>query len=82
MAARYDRLALLPLTDEDAAPLLAGLPEDERVASWRLVRRDGSLVGYLGMRGRVPDATYRAIAGRRELLGRLVPDGPAPRRFP
>ena len=50
--------------------------------SWRLVRRDGSLAGYLGVRGRIPDTVYRALAERRELLGRLVPDGPAPRRFP
>ena len=35
---------------------------------------------------RIPNATldgiYRAVARRRGLLGRLVPDGPAPRRFP
>jgi predicted DCC family thiol-disulfide oxidoreductase YuxK len=35
---------------------------------------------------RIPDATldgiYRAVARRRGFLGRLVPDGPAPRRFP
>jgi hypothetical protein len=58
------------------------LPESERLASWRLVRRDGSHSGYLGLRGRVPDAVYRALAARRDLLGRLVPDGPAPRRYP
>jgi hypothetical protein len=46
------------------------------------VRRDGSLAGYLGVRGRVPDALYRTVSERRDLLGRLVPDGPAPRRFP
>lgn len=82
MAARFDRLAILPLADEEAARLLAGLPEDEHDASWRLVRRDGSVVGYLGVRGRVPDAIYRFVATRRDLLGRLVPDGPAPRRYP
>lgn len=31
---------------------------------------------------RVLDSLYRAVAGRRRLLGRLVPDVPAPRRFP
>ena len=35
---------------------------------------------------RIPDATldgiYRAVARRRGLLGRVVPDGSAPRRFP
>ena len=63
-------------------PLLEQLPENERFASWRLARRDGSLIGYAGVRGRVPDALYGALAKRRDALGRLVPDGPAPRRYP
>ena len=79
---RGERLAILPLDDLAAQPLLERLPETERLASWRLARRDGSLVGYAGLRGRIPDALYRGLAGRRDLLGRLVPDGPAPRRFP
>jgi len=79
---RRERLAILPLDDPVAPPLLEPLPETERLASWRLARRDGALVGYAGVRGRIPDAIYRGLAGRRELLGRLVPDGPAPRRFP
>jgi len=79
---RRERLAVLPLDDLEARPLLAALSEAERLASWRLARRDGSLVGYAGVRGRIPDALYRAVAERRELLGRLVPDGPAPRRYP
>ncbi|HEU4970895.1 MAG TPA: hypothetical protein VFT35_03030 [Gaiellaceae bacterium] len=58
------------------------MPEDERFVSWRLAHRDGSSRSHLGVRGRLPDALYRAIANRRGLLGRLVPDGPAPRRFP
>ena len=82
MAARLDRLAVLPLADAAAGSLLADLPEAERDASWRLVRRDGSSVGYLVIRGRIPDAVYRHVSARRELLGRLVPDGPAPRRYP
>jgi len=79
---RRERLAILPLDDLAAQPLLEALPETERLASWRLAVRDGSLVGYAGVRGRIPDALYRAVAERRDLLGRLVPDGPAPRRYP
>jgi hypothetical protein len=73
---------VLPLDDADAAPLVAELPEGERVASWRLAHRDGSFRTHLGIRGRLPDAAYRAIARHRKALGRLVPDGPSPRRFP
>ena len=58
------------------------LLEDERLASWRLALRDGTFASHLGVRGRVPDALYRALAARRDALGRIVPDGPAPRRFP
>ena len=77
-----ERLAILPLDDLAAQPLLEALSETERLASWRLARRDRSLVGYAGVRGRIPDALYRAVAERRDLLGRLVPDGPAPRSYP
>jgi hypothetical protein len=76
------RLALLPLDDPEATRYLERLPEEERLASWRLVRRDGSIVGYGGIRGRAPDALYHALARNRAFLGRLVPDGTAPRRYP
>ena len=79
---RRERLAILPLDDVAAQPLLEALSETERLASWRLARRNGSLVGYAGVRGRIPDALYRAVVERRDLLGHLVPDGPAPRRYP
>ena len=62
--------------------LLAVVPEAERLESWRLVRPHGRPLSHLGVRGRIPDAVYRAVSERRELLGRLVPDGPAPRRYP
>lgn len=83
--------------------LLADLPVSERLATWRLARRDGSLTGYgagisellAAMRGtrlvgrllrRIPrsalDRLYGLIARHRSSLGRLVPDGPAPRRYP
>jgi predicted DCC family thiol-disulfide oxidoreductase YuxK len=73
---RLDRsreLALLPLQDEAAAPLLAPLGEDERLASWRLALPDGSLAG----RGAGAPELLRAMrltrpAGR---LLALVPPG-------
>jgi len=46
------------------------------------VKRDGTILGYGIVRGRVPDALYRLVADHRDVLGPLVPDGPAPRRFP
>jgi hypothetical protein len=73
---------VLPLDDPAADLLLASLPADERFDSWRLVDPDGSMRGYAVVRGRVPDALYRFVARHRAVLGRLVPDGPAPRRFP
>ena len=79
---RREQIAILPLGDHQAARFLECLPVAERLASWRLVRRDGSLVGYGGGRGRLPDALYRFVARHREHFGRLVPDGEAPRRFP
>ncbi len=82
VAARYGGIALLPLQDPSAEPYLANLADEERLASWRLARRDGSLVGYLWIRGRIPDAVYLTLAGHRGLLSRVTPDGPAPRRFP
>ena len=105
-ALRLDRrqeLAVLSLQDEEAARLLDGLSSEERLASWRLVRPDGSLAGHgaglselLGSMwltravGRavslVPDQAldtlYEQAARRRGRLGRHVPRGPAPRRYP
>jgi hypothetical protein len=85
VVARLDRgrrLAFLPLDDPAADELLASIPATERLASWRLVRRDGSVAGYGWVRGRLPDAAYGLIARNRGRLGRLVPDGEAPRRYP
>jgi len=70
------------LDDGAAGPLLAALPEAERFDSWRLVKPDGSMVGYGVVRGRAPDTLYRFVARNRRWLGRIVPNGPAPRRFP
>jgi predicted DCC family thiol-disulfide oxidoreductase YuxK len=100
---RRKELAIIPLQDDDAAQLLAAVPVNERLASWRVVSTDGGTLAGFGagavplMRAmgftraarlldRVPDDTldriYGAVARRRGRLGRLVPDGPAPRRYP
>lgn len=103
---RLDRrreLAVLPLQDREAARFLEPLPAEERFASWRLVRTDGSLVGYgagtsellgsmwltrwLGRAvaaapDRALDALYEQVARHRSRIGRVVPRGPAPRRYP
>jgi hypothetical protein len=34
------------MRDDLAAPLLASIDEDERFATWHLVLRDGTIVGY------------------------------------
>ena len=100
---RRHEVAFLPLQDDAASGLLAALPENERLETWRIAQPDGSLTGYGAgvadlldaMRltrtagrvlGLVPDpaleALYRAIARNRGSLGRFVPNGVAPRRFP
>jgi predicted DCC family thiol-disulfide oxidoreductase YuxK len=94
---RRKRLAFLALDDEAAATQLGTLPEAERFASWRLATDEGLfgrgdaaakladvlLPGSGRLVGRLPlEAAYRLVARNRHRLGRLVPDGPAPRRFP
>jgi predicted DCC family thiol-disulfide oxidoreductase YuxK len=103
--ARLDRrreLAILPIDDAEAEPLLRALPEEERDETWHIVAPDGAIAGHgagvvdllLAMRltrptGRalahVPpgllDRVYGAVARNRGRLGRLVPDGRAPRRL-
>jgi predicted DCC family thiol-disulfide oxidoreductase YuxK len=99
---RRGRLAFLSLEDEEAAALLATVPESERSTTWWLVERDGSLrsrgraaaalAGHMtglgdpgplrGRLGAVLDHLYEAVARRRSLLGRLVPNGPGPGRYP
>jgi predicted DCC family thiol-disulfide oxidoreductase YuxK len=100
-ADRRGRIALLPLADEAADPLLATMPEDERLGSWHLVRTGGRIVsrGAAGIellevlgherpacaaRRAEPlaERAYTLVARHRDRLGALVPNGPAPRRFP
>jgi hypothetical protein len=71
----FGRFALLPFDDPDAEPLLAGLPEGVRFESAHLFRPDGSVWSPTS-------APYRLVARNRHRLGRIVPNGPGPRRYP
>jgi hypothetical protein len=61
---------------------LEDLPDHARRASWRLVKRDGTTISHGIVRGRLPEALYALVARHRDRLGRIVPDGAAPRRYP
>jgi len=67
------------------------VPASERLAAVRLAEPGGTLLAggsavaaVLGVRplGRLLDPAYALVARARGRLGRLVPDGPAPRRYP
>jgi hypothetical protein len=105
---RLDRrreLALLPLADDAAARLVAGIPETRRDDCWWLVLRDatpvpgdagGGVALFAELRltrplgrflravgaGPLIDALDKLVSCHRGRLGKLVPDGPAPRRYP
>jgi predicted DCC family thiol-disulfide oxidoreductase YuxK len=92
---RGERIAFLPLQDSEATSLLPGLDEAERMASIHLVEPDGRrfsrgaalsrLITHLRLPhffARLLGRAYDPIARRRNRLGRAVPDGRAPRRYP
>jgi len=98
---RRRRVALLPLEDGCAGPLVMPLPAEDRFASWHLVEPDGRITSRGATAARLLDALghvhaarsaarlaapverlYDLVATHRGALGRLVPDGRAPRRFP
>jgi predicted DCC family thiol-disulfide oxidoreductase YuxK len=100
-ADRGSRIALLPLADEAASPLVAALPEEERLGSWhlvgpgsRIVSRGAAGIELLEALGHerparaarraepLAERAYTLVARHRDRLGALVPNGPAPRRFP
>ena len=91
---RHERIALLPFDHAEAMLLLADVPDDARTGSMHLVDSDGGrfsrgaaltrLITHLGAPGtaRVLGHAYEPIARHRCRLGRFVPNGPAPRRYP
>lgn len=78
---RKRKLGFLPFDDDQALPFLAQIPEDERYASWHLIRPGGRRLSR-GVVGGPADAVYDLIARHRDKLGRLVPDRRGPRRPP
>jgi predicted DCC family thiol-disulfide oxidoreductase YuxK len=91
---RDERIAFLPLADPDAAALLPGLSESERMASIHLVDPEGRrfsggaaltrLIRRLGLPApaNALGRAYGPIARNRGRFGKHVPDGRAPRRYP
>ncbi len=69
---RGHELAFLPLDESEAEPLLAPLPEDERLETWHLVAPDGALSGH-GTGGVELLGALRLTRPMGELLAR-VPD--------
>jgi predicted DCC family thiol-disulfide oxidoreductase YuxK len=68
----------LALTDGTLAGYGAG--SVALLQAMRLTRPAASVLATLP--GRVLEVPYGVVAGHRSLLGRIVPDGPAPLRFP
>jgi predicted DCC family thiol-disulfide oxidoreductase YuxK len=92
---RNERVAFLSLGEPQAPILLPGFSASERAASIHLVEPDGQalsrgaalarLLEELGLpapAARLLGHAYGPVANRRSILGRVVPDGPAPRRYP
>ena len=88
---RRGRLAVLPLQDAEAEQLLAAVPVEARLDSARLAEPDGGLLDRgeavataLGIPrlGPLLNGPYRLVSHYRGFLSGVVPDGPAPRRFP
>ena len=85
-ADRRGRIALLPLADEAADPLVrtdgriasrcaAGIELLEALGHERPARAAGRAEP-------LAERAYTLVARHRDRLGALVPNGPAPRRFP
>jgi hypothetical protein len=64
----------------DGTPSGRGAAVVDLLRSMRHTRPVGRLLGLVP--DAALDAAYGAVARSRGALGRLVPDGPAPRRFP
>ncbi len=75
-----ERFASWHLALADGSLVGYGAGGVELLRSMRLTRPAGLLLAAVP--DRVLDAVYGLVARQRGLIGRLVPDGPAPKRFP
>jgi len=76
----YERFATWHLALGDGSLVGYGTGGAELLRSMRLTRPAGRLVAAVP--DRLLDAVYVLVARHRDVLGRFVPDGPAPKRFP
>ncbi len=65
---------------EDGSGVGYGSGVVQLLEAMTLTRSGARLLAYVP--ARILDGAYRVVARHREKLGRLVPDGPGPRRFP
>jgi len=75
-----ERFATWHLALDDGSIAGYGRGGVELLGAIRLTRPAGRVLGYVP--DRVLETLYRVVARNRDLLGRFVPDGPAPRRYP
>jgi predicted DCC family thiol-disulfide oxidoreductase YuxK len=75
-----ERLSSWRLALPDGSLVGKGYGAPELLHAMRLTRGPGRLAARVP--DRILDAIYDVVARNRSRLGRLVPDGPAPRRSP
>ena len=75
-----ERFASWHLALSDGSLVGYGTGGVELLRSMPLTRRAGRLLAAVP--DRLLNTVYALVARHRALLGRLVPDGPAPKRFP
>ena len=75
-----ERFASWHLALSDGSVVGYGTGGVELLRSMRLTRPAGRL--FAAVPDRLLDAAYGLVARHRGLLGRVVPNGPAPKRFP
>ncbi len=78
--AEHERFASWHLALDDGSLVGYGAGGAELLRSMRLTRQAGRLLAAVP--DRLLDPLYGLVARHRDRLGRLIPDGSAPKRFP